>query len=181
MTYEQLEKVNKELEGTDIGKGKKYALVNDRVRAFRKLFPNGCITTDLISLENGVATMKATLLDEDGKIISSGLAQEKEGAGFVNKTSFIENCETSAVGRALAFAGIGIDESIASADEVANAILQQSAKTEVISKKEQTVLKNMVEAKGWKVEEIFPKGLAITGEQYTQALETLKTLKKKGE
>ena len=41
MTYEQLEKVNKELEGTDIGKGKKYALVNDRVRAFRKLFPNG--------------------------------------------------------------------------------------------------------------------------------------------
>ena len=126
MTYEQLEKVNKELEGTDIGKGKKYALVNDRVKAFRKLFPGGCITTDILSLEDGVATMKATLLDEDGKVIASGLAQEKEGAGFVNKTSFIENCETSAVGRALAFAGIGIDESIASADEVANAVLQQN-------------------------------------------------------
>ena len=53
-------------------------------------------------------------------------AYEKEGSTFINKTSYIENCETSAVGRALGFLGIGIDGSVASADEVKTAILNQS-------------------------------------------------------
>ena len=61
------------------------------------------------------------------------MAQEKETSSFINKTSFIENCETSAVGRALGFAGIGIDGSMASAEEVANAIIQQDQqKTEKV-------------------------------------------------
>ena len=123
---ENLTKINKDLKGEDIGKGKKYVLVNSRVAAFRQICPDGSITTEILSLEDGVVTIQATIKDEAGKIISTGLAQEEKGAGFVNKTSFIENCETSAVGRALAFAGIGSDESIASAEEVANAILQQN-------------------------------------------------------
>ena len=45
----------------------------------------------------------------------------------INKTSYVENCETSAVGRALAILGIGIDTSIASANEVEDAIAQQQA------------------------------------------------------
>ncbi|MCQ2771082.1 MAG: hypothetical protein MJ236_04705, partial [Clostridia bacterium] len=53
------------------------------------------------------------------------IPQEKESSSFINKTSFIENCETSAVGRALGFAGIGSKTSIASAEEVRNAINNQ--------------------------------------------------------
>lgn len=126
ITKEELLKVNEELKGTDIGKGKKYVLVTERVKAFRQLCPGGRISSEIISYEDGVVTIQATVMDEEGHVLSTGIAQEKEGSGFVNKTSFIENCETSAVGRALGFAGIGIDESMASAEEVANAILQQN-------------------------------------------------------
>lgn len=180
ITYEQIKAVNEVLDKLPV-KGKGYVQVNERIKGFRQLFPNGCIETEILEMSDGIVTMKATVSDGEGNVLGTGLAQEKESASFINKTSYIENCETSAVGRALGFVGIGVDGSMASADEVANAILQQSAKTEVISKKEQATLKAMVEAKGYTAEEIFPKGLALTGEQYTQALETLKTLKKKGE
>ena len=78
------------------------------------VFPNGAIETEIVSLENGVVTMRAIVKDEDGKIIATGFAYEKENSSFINKTSFIENCETSAVGRALGMCGFGIDTSIAS-------------------------------------------------------------------
>ena len=123
-TAEALENANKKINSVPI-KGKNYAQVSERIKAFRGICPGGRITTEIISLENGVVTMKATINDDDGKVIASGFAQEKETSSFINKTSFIENCETSAVGRALGFAGIGVDGSMASADEVANAILQQ--------------------------------------------------------
>jgi hypothetical protein len=60
--------------------------------------------------------------------LATGYAQEKESSSFINKTSYIENCETSAVGRALGFCGFGIDVSVASYEEVANAINNQTAK-----------------------------------------------------
>lgn len=133
-TKEALEEVNKSLTTVGItkkdksGKAKttQYAMVNERIKGFRSICPAGAITTEIISLENGVVTMKATVYDDNGKIIASGLAQEKETSSFINKTSFIENCETSAVGRALGFAGIGVDGSMASAEEVANAIMNQN-------------------------------------------------------
>lgn len=126
MTYEELKKVNSEIKTTDV-KGKDYAEVPQRINAFRKLYPDGCICTDIISLEDGVCIMKATVKDGDGRILGTGTAYEKEGSTFINKTSYIENCETSAVGRALGMCGIGIDTSVASAEEVANAIAQQEA------------------------------------------------------
>ena len=58
-------------------------------------------------------------------VIGSGTAYESENSTFINKTSYIENCETSAVGRALGFAGFGIDGSIASAEEIQNALVNQ--------------------------------------------------------
>ena len=133
-TKEALEEVNKSLSTVGITKKDKngkpkttqYAMVNERIKGFRSICPAGAITTEIISLENGVVTMKATVYDDNGKIIASGLAQEKETSSFINKTSFIENCETSAVGRALGFAGIGVDGSMASAEEVANAIMNQN-------------------------------------------------------
>lgn len=125
ITWEKLVKVNKAIKTVDI-KGNDYAQVNDRIKAFRELCPNGTITTDIIELANGVVTMKATVYDEEGKILGTGLAQEKESSSFINKTSYIENCETSAVGRALGFAGIGVDGSMCSAEELVNAITSQN-------------------------------------------------------
>lgn len=93
------------------------------------VYPTGTIETKLVSNENGVCIFKAVVgyLDENQNmiILGTGNAYEKEGSSFINKTSYIENCETSAVGRALGMAGFGIDVSIASAEEVQNAMQQQ--------------------------------------------------------
>ena len=68
--------------------------------------------------------LKAEIQDQDGDTQATGYASEKVGAGNINKTSALENAETSAVGRALGFLGVGIAASIASADEVTNAAAQ---------------------------------------------------------
>ena len=127
MTYDELVKVNAEIKTTDI-KGKNYAEVNERIKAFRKLYPNGTISTEIISHEGGVVIFKAIATNEDGSILGTGHAYEKEGSTFINKTSYIENAETSAVGRCLGMVGIGIDTSVASYEEVANAVAQQNDK-----------------------------------------------------
>jgi hypothetical protein len=114
------------LKTTDI-KGKAYVEVNERIKYFRENFKGWQLTTEIVSLENGVIIMKALCIDENGVLMSTGHAYEKEGSTFINKTSYIENCETSAVGRALGNLGIGIDTSVASAEEVKNAIKQQKA------------------------------------------------------
>lgn len=123
ITLADLERANKSIKTTDI-KGKDYAEVNQRIKAFRMLCPNGTISTEIVSLENSVCIIKASVFDDD-KLLGTGTAYEKEGSTFINKTSYIENCETSAVGRALGMLGIGIDASVASYEEVANAQKQQ--------------------------------------------------------
>ena len=109
-------------------KGKEYVEVNERVKYFRQNYKGWSIETELISNSNGVCDFKAIIKDENGVVKSTGHAYEKESSSFINKTSYIENCETSAVGRALGFLGIGIDTSIASGDEVTNAVNNQPAK-----------------------------------------------------
>ena len=128
ITYEDLKKANALIKTTDV-KGKEYAEVPQRVKAFRSIYPMGTISTEVISLVDGVCVIKATVAS-DGVILGEGTAYEKEGSSFINKTSYIENCETSAVGRALGFAGFGIDTSIASAEEVMNAQKQQHKMSE---------------------------------------------------
>lgn len=115
-----MELINKE--GKKVGD---YITVNERIRYFRENY-DGAIVTELLSDENGRCLFKASVFI-DGELKATGYAYEQEGAGFINKTSYIENCETSAVGRALGMFGIGIDTSVASYDEVANAIEQQEA------------------------------------------------------
>ncbi|MBQ0112384.1 MAG: hypothetical protein KBT03_04560 [Bacteroidales bacterium] len=124
MTFEELQNANEAIKTTTIS-NKEYAEVNQRIKAFRMLFPEGSILTELVSNVNGVCVMRATIYKDERTILGTGTAYEKEGNGFINKTSYIENCETSAVGRALAMCGIGIDTSIASYEEVANAKVQQ--------------------------------------------------------
>ena len=141
MNYEQILKANESIKTTDI-KGKDYAEVNQRIKAFRMVEPNGTITTDIVSLSNGVCVIKATIYDGNNHELATGHAYEKEDSSFINKTSYIENCETSAVGRALGMCGFGIDTSIASYEETANAIANQKPKQDVPfeeAKKEMTL------------------------------------------
>ena len=123
--FKQIQVANLSIKTSNI-QGKEYAEVNQRIKAFRSVCPSGSIVTEMISCANGVCIFKASVHDEDGKILGTGTAYEKEGSSFINKTSYIENCETSAVGRALGMCGFGIDTSICSAEELQNAILNQT-------------------------------------------------------
>jgi hypothetical protein len=126
MTYQDIAKVNKDIKTTSI-KGKQYAEVNERVTAFRKLYPEGSIVTEILSVDEGRCVMRATVSTAEGVILGTGTACEERNASMINKTSYIENCETSAIGRALGMCGIGIAASIASAEELLGALAAQEA------------------------------------------------------
>ena len=138
ITFEDLQKANESIRTTDI-KGKEYAEVNQRIKAFRMVYPTGFIVTKDFNDYDGVCIIRKQVgyYDENGNaiILADSTAYEKEGSTFINKTSYIENCDTSATGRALGMAGFGIDVSVASAEEVQNAMANQN-KTETITKKQ---------------------------------------------
>ena len=100
-------------------KGKQYVEVNERIKFFRQedQYKNWGIQTDFPMLASDEVVCKCTITDTDGMVVAQGHAHELKANGMINKTSFVENCETSAVGRALAMLGIGVDTSIASAKE----------------------------------------------------------------
>jgi hypothetical protein len=153
LTWEAIEKVNGEITTVDI-KGKAYAEVNKRIIAFRKLMPNGLILPNIITDQDGRVTMSCEVFDEQGKLLAKAHSYENENVGFINKTSYIENCETSVIGRALGICGFGIDNSVASAEEVDVAIQKQDLMKEPISKERMESLKALV------------KELKMTDEQF---------------
>jgi hypothetical protein len=112
--------------GTVNIRGKDYKTVALRVNEFRDKFPDYSIENDVISSETRVV-VKTTIKTPDGRVISTGYAEEERDSTNINKTSALENCETSAVGRALAFLGFGGSE-IASANEISDAIIKQTKK-----------------------------------------------------
>ena len=126
-------------------RGKEYAEVSQRILAFWEMFPNGSIITELLSDDGDRCVFKATAYDKDMPM-ATGHAFELRMASNVNKTSYLENCETSAVGRALGILGIGSDGSLASADEVAAAIEQQAAGTPVKERYAQPVAQKRKQA-----------------------------------
>lgn len=124
--------------------GKDYVLINSRIKEFRtnpkynewgmetiktldEWFESTNKKTGEIIQDNRVE-FKCIITNASGKRISDGDARELKSSSYINQTSHIENCQTSAVGRALGFLGIGIDTSIASADEVINAVNNQPEK-----------------------------------------------------
>ena len=141
-TYDDIKKANEAISTIDV-KGKEYAEVNQRIKAFRMVYPEGAIKTEMVSNENGVCVFVAKIFTSNGDLLATGTAYEKEGSSFINKTSYIENCETSALGRALGMCGFGIDTSVASAEEVQNAQLNQP-----LDKKYITALKNELNKAG---------------------------------
>lgn len=104
--------------------GKEYFTVAERVSAFREKHPELTIETDIVRWEGDDVVVKASI-SENGKLLATGLAHEVRGSTNINRTSHVENCETSAIGRCLAAFGLGGTE-YATADEVANAIAQQN-------------------------------------------------------
>ena len=127
------DELNKRLKRTNI-KGRDYIEVNQRVMAFWELFPNGAIETEKLFDDGKRCDFIARIYNywdaESRALLATGHAFEFQGAGMVNKTSYVENAETSAVGRALGFLGIGSTPPPASADEVQSAIDHQERNEE---------------------------------------------------
>lgn len=153
-------------------KGKKYVLVADRILYFNETYKEGSITTELVSEPDAsLVIIKATVNpDKDRKF--TGYSQAKWGDGYINKTSALENCETSAVGRALAMMGIGVIDSIASVDEIKKTENPAYAKPVVTVKQKLELQKAMIE-KGIDndhqqeyVEQIIGKPRVESGEEY---------------
>ena len=137
-------------------RGKEYKTVALRVAEFRANFPDHSLITEIVKIDDEQCIIKA-FVAKDGAIIATGHAQEFRKASQINGTSYVENCETSAIGRALASLGIGGTE-FASANEVVNAIHQQNNPVkEEVSEPELTAAKNnLLEAsKVGKLKETF--------------------------
>lgn len=181
MTFEDLKKANELITTIKLGR-KDYAEVNQRIKAFRSVYPDGLIFTELVKYEDGVVIMKASVYAKGDPtadwLISTGYAKEVEGTSNINRFSALENCETSAVGRALGFAGFGIDTSIASYEEVANAQLKQES-VKLATSIEKAGLMASAKAKGLDIDAILeyvgfdrnkqPEGM--NAEQYGKAME----------
>lgn len=140
MRYEDIENANKQIRTMEIERKdkktgkvtkKEYAEVNQRIKAFRMLYPQGFIKTELIKDEDGICIFKAVvgytihlynneenMIKDEEYILGTGYAREDRESSFINNTSYIENCETSAVGRALGMCGFGIDTAVASYEEM---------------------------------------------------------------
>jgi hypothetical protein len=117
-------------------RGKQYVTVAERLRQLHLSvsndMPGPSIDTKIVYAEGGVYIVKATVIPDvtQPDCFFTGHAKEDESKGQINGTSALENCETSAIGRALGNAGYGSAESIASANEVMNAMHQQNTKKE---------------------------------------------------
>ena len=99
-------------------KGKEYVTVNERLKEFRNTFKDYSLTTEIVELGQDFCTIKASIVDDKGVVRATGFAREVVAKSPINKFAFVENCETSAMGRALGNFGIGIDEAVCTADEL---------------------------------------------------------------
>ena len=109
-------------------KGKPYVMVKDRLNIFRAVYGTEyqIHTEPLVDCwQENIVVVKAGIIDNHGRLVATGIAEEDRSKGQINRTSALENCETSAIGRALANFGLSGGE-FASADELANAVHQQS-------------------------------------------------------
>lgn len=116
--------------------GKEYETVASRVQRFREEHPTYTLSTHIEWRDENEVVMKASILDDKDRLIATGHAEEQRQSSAINRTSALENAETSAIGRALAAFGMAGTE-FASADEVANAIHQQAAPKPAVGSKPQ--------------------------------------------
>ena len=123
--------MNNELKTINI-KGKEYVQVNERIKAFRNNYKDYALTTEIVEISDTHCVIKASVIDPQGRVLATGYARETVNKSPINKFAFVENCETSAWGRALGNFGIGVDTAICSAEELLQKISQEgSAKIEL--------------------------------------------------
>lgn len=142
-------------------KGREYITVNERLKYFRSesKFNGWQIKESLIHIDEKEGIFKVTISDNKGVKIASAHSQEYRDSNYINKTSFVENGFTSALGRALGYLGIGIDTSIASADEVQSAVKNENASKPKIK-----------EGKKWLTDAQFNATMKATKEQAEKVL-----------
>src|SRR5690242_880871 len=87
--------------------GKEYETVASRVQRFREAHPELGLTTEVLDRDDSQVVVKATITSPDGFLLATGHAEEQRQASQINRTSALENAETSAIGRALASYGFG--------------------------------------------------------------------------
>lgn len=183
MKYEDIARANESIKTTPI-KGKNYAEVNQRIKAFRMNHPEGSIVTEIICpddpVKEGYVVIKATVAESDGTVLASDVAYEVQNSTFINKTSFIENCSTSAVGRALGYCGYGIDTSVASFEEVQIAE-EKRALMETVTKVQAKTIIDLAAQKGVSGQEFLDhfgieKTLDMTAKQYGEAVKWLDSM-----
>lgn len=128
-------------------RGKQYVEVNERIKFFRQEdeYKNWTISTEFTVLDAETCVCKCIIADPNQRVIATGHAHEERSSSHINKTSYVENCETSAIGRALAMLGIGIDTSIASANEVSDAIAKQDTAAPAAPTKADKMIKKVQE------------------------------------
>ena len=106
-------------------RGKQYTPVVRRCEVFRKHFGLAwSLVTEIMPSTAPHVCVKASIISPDGAVVATGLAEEDRTKGPINKTSALENCETGAIGRALANFGLHGGE-YATAEEVSTAIAAQ--------------------------------------------------------
>ena len=129
--------------------GKEYVTVAERIQMLHQSeLSEISLNTEILHDDDKSIVMKATL-EIDGNSYT-GIAQETKGSSNINTTSWAENCETSCIARALGFAGLGSVDSIATGDEIAHAMGQQSQinqKPEFATPNQVKYIKNLCEEK----------------------------------
>lgn len=116
--------MSKDNSGIVVIHGREYQTVALRVKNFREAHKDYRLLTEIQHRDDECVVMRAMIADANGNILATGHAEEYRADGQINKTSALENAETSAIGRALAALGLGGTE-FASADEVARAVSGQ--------------------------------------------------------
>ena len=114
-------------------KGKKYSTVNERLKHLLQYFPEARFNEEILFHDNERVIVKTELYIGD-TIFSVGTAEEWRNSSFINKTSALENCSSSALGRCLAAFGLSGSE-YASAEELVNALNNQNTNTQSTTKK----------------------------------------------
>ena len=145
--------------GVKVKGNKKYLMVKDRVEIFRKHYGlNLGIDTTVLHIDDKVVRVQAKIIDANNKVIGSGLAEEVRASSHITKTSALEVCESSAIGRCLASLALHGGE-YASAEEMINAV----AKQENLSEKQEAIKE---------VQKHFPDAEEVVKEEYKTPRDT---------
>lgn len=150
-------------------RGKEYKTVALRVTEFRAAHPEYAIRTKIIRMDDHAVVVRAVIKSDSGRTLATGYAEEYRESSQINRTSALENCETSAIGRALASLGFAGSE-YASADELVNAVTQQAAQDAM-----QPVLRMMAAVRdNWESVNAVKDALAV--DDYDRAAEAMAEL-----